>query len=65
MQPHPVPAYRFQDGERPDHVGLQERRRVGQRVVDMRLGREVHHRVGLGDQLGHQVGVGDVALHQS
>ena len=64
MQPHPVPAYRFQDDERPDHVGLQERRRIGQRVIHMGFGREVHHRVRLGDQLGNEVRVGDVALHQ-
>jgi hypothetical protein len=64
MQPHPVSAYRLQDGERPDHVGPQKRRRVGQRVVDMCFGRKVHHRVRLGDQLGNQVRVGDIALHQ-
>ena len=55
MQSHLMPAYRFQNGERPDHVGLQERRRVGQRVVDMSLGREVHDRIRLGDQLATPV----------
>jgi hypothetical protein len=64
MQPHPVPAYRFQNDERPDHVGLQERRRIGQRIVDMSFSRKVHHRIRLGDQSGNEFRVGDVALHQ-
>ena len=65
MQPNPVRAYRLEDGERADDVGVQERLRFGQRVVDVRLGGEVHDGVGLGDQLVDQLGVGDVALHQS
>ena len=65
MQPHAVLAHRLQHRERADDVGAQERLGVGQRVVDVRLGGEVHDGVGLGDQLGHQFGVGDVALDQS
>ena len=57
-------AYRLQHRERADDVGAQKRLGLGQRVVDMGLGREMHDRVGLGDQLGHRLGVGDVALHQ-
>ncbi len=64
VQPHAVSSYRFQDGERPDHVGAQGQLRVVQRVVHVGFGGEMHHRVGLGDQLGNQLGVGDVALHQ-
>ena len=64
VQPHAVLAHRLQHGVGPDHVGVQERFRVGERVVDVRLGGEVHDGVGLGDQLVHQFGVGDVALHQ-
>ena len=51
MQPHPVLAHRLQHRVRPDHVGVQERFGVGQRVVDVGLGGEMHDRVGLGDQL--------------
>ena len=65
MQPNLVRADRLQDGERADDVGVQERLRFGQRVVDVGFGGEVHDGVGLGDQLADQIGVGDVALHQS
>ena len=64
MQPHPVPAHRLQHRVGPDHVGVQERLGIGQRVVDVCLGGEMHHGVGLGNQLRHQLGVGDVTLHQ-
>ena len=64
MQPHAVLAYRFEHGVGPDHVGVQERFGIGEGVVDVRLGGEVHHGVGLGDQFRHQLRVGDVALHQ-
>ena len=64
MQPHAVPAHRLQHGERADHVGAQERLGVGQRVVHVSFGGEMHDRVGLGDQPRHQLGVGDVALDQ-
>ena len=64
MQPHLVLAYRLQHRERANDVGVQERLGFGQRVVDVRLGGEMHDRVGLGDELGHQLGVRDVALDQ-
>ena len=64
VQPHPVPAHRLQHGEGADDVGVQERLGIGQRIVDVGLGGEVHDGVGLGDELRHQLGVGDVALHQ-
>ena len=65
VQPHPVPAHRLQHCERADDVGAQERLGLGQRVVDVGLGREMHDGIGLGDELGHHLGVGDVALHQA
>ena len=64
MQPNTVRAHRFEYRERADDVGAQERLGVGQRIVDVGLGGEVHDGVGLGDQLVHQFGVGDVALNQ-
>ena len=64
MQPHPVPAHCLQHRVGADDVGVQEGLGVVQRVVDVRLGGEMHHGVGLGDQLRHQLGVGDIALHQ-
>ena len=64
VQPHPVAAHRLQHGERADDVGAQERLGIGQRVVDVGLGGEVHDGVGLGDELVDQFGVGDVAVHQ-
>ena len=65
MQSHPVPSHRLEHREGADHVAVQERLGIGERVVDVRLGGEMHDRVGLGDQLAHQVGVGDVALDQA
>ena len=65
MQPHAVLAHRLQHRERADDVGVQERLGIGQRVVDVGFGGEMHDGVGLGDELGHQLGVGDVALHQA
>ena len=65
VQSNPVPAHRFQQGERADDVGAQERLGVGQRVVDVRLGGEVRDRVGLGDQLLDELGVADVAVDQA
>ena len=64
MQPNVVLADGLQHRERTDDVGLQERLRVRERVVDVALGGEVHHGIGIGDQVGHQGGVGDVADHQ-
>ena len=65
MQPHAVPPHRLQHGERADHVAAQERFGVVQRVVDVRLRREVHDDVGVGHQRRHQVGVGDVTFDHS
>jgi hypothetical protein len=64
VQPDSVRAHGFQHREGADDVGPQERLGFGQRVVHVRLGREMHNGVGLGDELGHHLGVGDVALHQ-
>jgi D-arabinose 1-dehydrogenase-like Zn-dependent alcohol dehydrogenase len=44
---------------------VQERRRVGERVVDVGFGGEVHDGVGLARQAGHQVVVCDVALDEA
>ena len=64
MQPHAVASHRFQDGEGPDHVGVQKRLRIVQRVVHVAFGGEMHDRVRLGHQRGNQLGVGDVAHNQ-
>ena len=64
VQPDAGPAYRLEDRERADQVGPDERRRVVEGVVVVRLGREVHHRVVLGDQRLHDGGVGHVADDQ-
>src|SRR5699024_7917514 len=61
VQSHPVAAHRLEQGERADQVGVDERGRVGQRVVVVRLGGEMHHRVDARDQLVDQLGVGHVA----
>lgn len=64
MQPHAVTPHRFEDGEGADHVGVQERRRALQCIVDVALRGEMHHGVGFGDQPRHQLCIGDVADHQ-
>ena len=68
VHPHPVPAHRLQQRERPHDVGRDERGRVVQGVVVVRLGRIVHQRVPRtaepAHQLVHQRRVADVPLHQ-
>ena len=64
MQPHTVLAYRLEHRVGADHVGVQERLGIGQCVVDVGFGREMHDRIRLGDELVHQLCIGDVALHQ-
>ena len=46
-------------------VGLDERRRLQQRAVDVALGGEVDDGVDLVDQLPDELGVADVALHEA
>ena len=60
MEAHLVAAHRLQEGEGAHEVGLDEGRGVAQRVVVVRLGREVDDDVGLGDERVDDVGVGDV-----
>ena len=64
MQTNAVVAHGFEHGERADDVGANERLGIGERVVDVGLGGEMHDGIGLGDELAHQRRVGDVALHQ-
>ena len=62
MEAHLVAAHGLQQGEGAHQVGLDEGRGVEEGVVVVRLGGEVHDRVGAGDDAVHEVGVGDVAL---
>ena len=64
VQPRAVPADRLEDRVGADQVGLDERLGVVQRVVDVRLGREVHDGVALRDELVDQRAVADVAVHE-
>ena len=57
-------AHGLEDRERAEDVRLDERARVVERVVVVRLGRVVHDRVVLGHQRLDDVGVGDVADDQ-
>ena len=61
---HVVLAGRLQEAERALHVGLQERLRVRDRVVVVRLGRVVHDGVMARNDLVEQLGVADVAMHE-
>ena len=61
---HVVLAGRLQEAERALHVGLQERLRVRDRVVVVRLGRVVHDGVMARNDLVEQLGVADVAVHE-
>ncbi len=65
MQPHPVGAHRFQNGEGAHDVGVQKRLGIGERIVDVGFGGEMHHRISLGDQPRHQLRIGHIALHQA
>jgi hypothetical protein len=49
----------------PEQVGGDERRRTGDRPVDVRFRREVDDGIVTGQQSAHQVGVPDVTLHES
>ena len=64
MQPRAVLADRLEDRVRADQVRLDERLRVVQRVVHVRLGREVHDHVALADQAVDERRVADVAVHE-
>ena len=59
-----VPADGLQQRVGADQVGVDERRRVAQRVVVVGLGREMHHEVMVAHQLVDQAGVADVALNE-
>jgi hypothetical protein len=48
-----------------DDAGPDERLRVEDRAVDVRLGGEVHDGVGVGDERADDVAVGDVALDEA
>ena len=61
----PCRRHGLQDLEGADQVGLDERAGLGQRVVVVRLGREVHHRVVRRDQRVDHEAVGDVADDQA
>ena len=65
VQPHPVAANGLQHCKRAQHVAVQERCGVGQRVVDVRLRGEVRDDVGIRDQSRHHTRVGDVALNHT
>ena len=56
----------FQQRERADDVGLDERGRPVDRAIDMAFRRQMHHRVGLvgREDLPHRRGVGDVRADQ-
>ncbi len=54
----------FEQGVGAHEVGVDEGRGVGQGVVVVGFGGEVHHQIGLADQLVDQGGIGDVALDQ-
>lgn len=61
MQATSMPPYRLEDRERADQVGVDERRRIAQRVVVMRLGGEMDDELRVPDEVVHEWAVGDVA----
>ena len=61
---HAVLARRLQQAERALHVGLQERLRIRDRIVVMRLRRVMHNRVMARHDLVEQLGVADVPMHE-
>ena len=63
----PGRARRFEQYERADDVGLDERRRPVDRAIDMAFGGEVHHRARamLGEELLEQRGIADVAVDEN
>ena len=65
MQAPLVAADRFEDRVGADDVRADERLGIVQRVVDVRLGREVDHHLVLGDQPIDELGIADVAMHEA
>jgi hypothetical protein len=57
-------AARLEHDACPGDVGLEEGPRPVDRSVDVRLGREVHHRVRVRHQPADQLGVADVTAHE-
>lgn len=64
MVAHIVLARRLQQAERALHVRLQERLRIRDRIVVMRLRRVMHDRIMTRNQLVEQFRVADVAVHE-
>ena len=64
MVAHVVPPRGLEQREGADQVGAHEGAGVLERVVVVRLGREVHHDVGVGDEPVDQRGVRDVPLDE-
>jgi hypothetical protein len=62
----PVVTYRFEQAERADHVGLDERPRPVDGAIYVALCSEVQHRVGfvLRQQTGDQRAVANIAFHE-
>src|SRR5215470_13922728 len=56
--------HRFQQREDAEHVGAEERVGLDERAVDVRLGREVHDRVGAAEDVTDERRIADVALHE-
>ena len=60
MVAHTMAPNRFEQGEGSDQVGGNERRGVVERVVVVRLGREMHDEVAPSDETVDQFCVGDI-----
>ena len=65
VEPRAVPARRLEQRVGADDVRVEERPRVVQRVVVVRLGGVVHDGVGVGEQLVDERGIRDVALDEA
>ena len=64
MEALAVLANSLQDGVSTDHVGLDKRPRIAQRIVVMAFGGKVHYNVIFSHQFIHQFGITNVALHE-
>jgi len=64
MEALAVLANSLQDGVSTDHVGLDKRPRIAQRIVVVAFGGEMHHDVIFSDQFVHQLSVANVAFYE-
>ena len=65
MEALAVLADSFQDSVGTNHVGLDKRPRIAQRIIIMAFSGEMHHNVSFSHQFIHQLSIANVAFYES